>query len=425
MKKKGKGKTPQQLKLEQAHQKNLYFQKLKSVMDTIADEPVFYLLSPRETETIYLTRIRPLKLKFAKIDGHAAPGDFEKSVNDFLSKILKQTQVTIDNSGRQVSLYEFYTFVETIFLCWRNTTDDWFPGAHKFVERLSVFKNGYKAKRVELLEQVDQKVKQLAWMFSHIPDFITWISRENKQLNSGATGNSEFFNNYLVNMVPPESEVLDIVGNKRSIFRVGFGMEDGIKWLSVTPEKLGRHGVLDKFPLKVYIQKHAVERIKERLGDFFHKINFFLITTAIIECDVHPAEGNSLLFLCKYNSIKLGYLKASILGDKVLIRTFLFLTNNGTPEGKKLESLLGIQKEDKKYLGIDKLNLFINSDIEQNEYLKEIFCKAGCSHLFEIRKYLFQDQDPIIRCADSFSKYLGLENQQICSTKQPCGEIRE
>ncbi len=52
MKKKAKGKAPQQIKQEQACQKNIYLQKLKSVMDSISSEPAFHLLRPHETEIL-------------------------------------------------------------------------------------------------------------------------------------------------------------------------------------------------------------------------------------------------------------------------------------------------------------------------------------------------------------------------------------
>jgi hypothetical protein len=39
---------------------------------------------------------------------------------------------------------------------------------------------------------------------------------------------------------------------------------------------------------------------------------------------------------------------------KLVIRSFLFLTNDGTPEGWKLRALTGLAKRDKKYLEIEK-----------------------------------------------------------------------
>ena len=50
-----------------------------------------------------------------------------------------------------------------------------------------------------------------------------------------------------------------------------------------------------------------------------------------------------------------------IIEGKIVIRTFLFVTNNGTPEGKKLAQITGLQKLDKKYLALDKLSTFMTS----------------------------------------------------------------
>ena len=95
---------------------------------------------------------------------------------------------------------------------------------------------------------------------------------------------------------------------------------------------------------------------------------------------------NNFLIEYKYNGKKAGYLLAGIYGDKVVIRTFLFLTNNGTPEGKKLQKLAGIQKQDKQYLLLDKLSTFMNPDLRKNETIRRLFFDAGCGDLFELTK---------------------------------------
>ena len=104
---------------------------------------------------------------------------------------------------------------------------------------------------------------------------------------------------------------------------------------------------------------------------------------------------------------KAGYLQVELHGDKLIIHTFLFLTNSGTPEGKKLEQLAGLQKADKIYLEIDKLSTFNSYHIDKNEQLKELFVQAGCGSLLELghlQEYSVnevKDKDP-----DSILKYL-------------------
>lgn len=93
---------------------------------------------------------------------------------------------------------------------------------------------------------------------------------------------------------------------------------------------------------------------------------------------VHTEDKHSFLFQIKHAGHGLGYLKADIIGDKLLILTFLFFTNNGTPEGTKLKKWIGLQKTDKKFFGIDKLNPLILSDIDKHKKLKALVCKAAC-----------------------------------------------
>jgi len=47
---------------------------------------------------------------------------------------------------------------------------------------------------------------------------------------------------------------------------------------------------------------------------------------------------------------KLGYLVCGLFEAKIVIRSFLFVTNDGTPKGKRLSELTQLQRLDKKYL---------------------------------------------------------------------------
>ena len=150
--------------------------------------------------------------------------------------------------------------------------------------------------------------------------------------------------------------------------------------------------------------------MEERLNKYSRYFSYVYIVSAILHTKPILTDNAKLLFPLQLGRIRLGYLSAVITGDKLVVLTFLFLTNNGTPEGKKLHDLIGLQKEDKKYLGIDKLSTFICSDIRQNEKLKDLFCKAGCGALFEISgAYLDQPNQKEISCAAYIARYLGME----------------
>jgi hypothetical protein len=91
----------------------------------------------------------------------------------------------------------------------------------------------------------------------------------------------------------------------------------------------------------------------------------------------------------------------------LLLKTFLFITCDGTPEGDKLRKILGLSKWDKKYLAIDRLSSFLNSDIQENAGLCEIFKEADCGQLLSITDKLLASGKKHIHHADLI-KYLGL-----------------
>ena len=83
---------------------------------------------------------------------------------------------------------------------------------------------------------------------------------------------------------------------------------------------------------------------------------------------------------------KIGYMVGEYIAGAILLKTFLFITNNGTPEGRKLYELYGLGKLDKKYLMLDKLSSYIRSDIGNNEKLRGLLEQTGCAGLLNIEE---------------------------------------
>lgn len=68
----------------------------------------------------------------------------------------------------------------------------------------------------------------------------------------------------------------------------------------------------------------------------------------------------------------------------MVIRSFLFLTNDGTPEGKWLSELMQLQRLDKLYLEIDTLAGFMGFNISEDANLCALFREAGCDDLLDL-----------------------------------------
>ena len=413
MKKKDKKKNPQQLKQEEIHQKNLYLKRIKAMMGIVGSESAYECLGSMGVEMLYLFRVRPVKLITHDTSALKVSKNDLTFLNDQLNRQLRNLFVTIGPEKKQVSVYDFYAYIETLQMVWRNVHKGNCLHPEAFKEKLPAFNGTYEKIRVDILIMLEDYLAMLSWLYSDMTHHIIRVEQAPIKDTNSLSDKSAFFNNYIVRFEKPAYELFEIDGHKRPIYQLAsYRMEKCVK-IVLTPQQLGMKGILQQLPLKVYIQMHALERIKERLGSFFMNVSYMEIFNSILALETFPSEDGGFLFLYGHSNKRLGYLKAKVMGDKIIIRTFLFLTNNGTPEGKKLATLLGVQKADKKYLGIDKLSTFINSDIESNENLKRIFCQAGCGSLFEMKNFMEKKPDHIIPCADYITRYLGLIKEEV------------
>ena len=190
-------------------------------------------------------------------------------------------------------------------------------------------------------------------------------------------------NTILVQQFKPLKSLIFIDEQKREIINVSRPTPFGrILQVAIKPSDIGFTAANDE-PLDLYIQQHALKRLDERLGllpDVVHGHMFFTLFNQQL---TYVKERDHSLITFYMHGIKVGYFLTTLNEDKLIIRSFLFLTNDGTPEGNKLRKLTKLEKFDKKYLGIDKLSTFNAYHINQDEELSELFNEAGCGSLLQ------------------------------------------
>jgi hypothetical protein len=191
-------------------------------------------------------------------------------------------------------------------------------------------------------------------------------------------------NQVRVKNVRSEQISLQLDGYKREVLRIGwpeaFG---GLGWISIQPSKIG---IVDRKQedTPVFIQRHALNRLDERLRLYPGIVHEAIAATFQTETCQWLHRNEKTLVALKILNKKVGYLVVSYDQDKIIIRSFLFLTNNGTPEGNKLSELTKLAPLDKKYLGMDTLPGFVSFDFPSNAELSELFRKAGCEDLLKL-----------------------------------------
>ena len=183
-----------------------------------------------------------------------------------------------------------------------------------------------------------------------------------------------------------ESRRISLDGADRPVYRVPTALGGNeVKWLSWPADRLGR-GPAQAAEYPVYVQSHALRQLSHRLnvreaqpfleGWLAHSLNDPVI--------VERRGGGTLLIEYRIKDWRVGYLVAKVVEDAVVVRTFLFVTMEGTPESRKLERRLKLTRRDLEWLGLNDLAAFTKSDLHGDEELRRLLGECGCGHLLEI-----------------------------------------
>ena len=210
---------------------------------------------------------------------------------------------------------------------------------------------------------------------------------------------------------PLEKKKISIDGNIRPVFRIGWTFtSDQFEWLYILPTELGITSLPEDLHIPVYIQDHAIRRIYERIDCILSNALISSIYSSLRNC-IAFRDRDKFIIEYRILNVKVGYLSAVLIDGKLVVRTFLFLTFSGTPEGKRLEEFIGLKALDTKYLKMDKLSSFMTGKLKENDELRSIFERADCLHLVELYDKLDQfsaihpDHSPI----EMLARYLETE----------------
>lgn len=215
-------------------------------------------------------------------------------------------------------------------------------------------------------------------------------------------------NDVFIHIFKPEQQQVPTAQGLRRAISLG-RMNDDHQWeeIKVKPSALGFPVKGLDIPLTLYMTNHALNRLQERINITPGIMHSILFTTFFMDKIPHRFTRTESQVEFSISDQKAGYLVVKLHGTKLVIHTFLFLTNNGTVEGEKLERLLKIEKADKKYLEIDTLPSFNAYHVDQNPALSKLFIDAGCGSLLNLRHLeaftinAVKDKDP-----ESIMRYL-------------------
>ncbi len=233
-------------------------------------------------------------------------------------------------------------------------------------------------------------------MRSAVDERVFWFDHANRTTLSG-----KYVQQFVLHTARPEQTKIVIDGASRPAFRCCLiDIPCGLKPLSFSSKQLGLEGDERQYP--VYVQSHVLEQLTRRLPN---PSNMSLMMS-LQQPKFTRRPDSCFLVEYRHGLHKLGYFVGVLLGDRVLLKTFLFLTMQGTPESDLLYHQLRLTRRDIEYMSLDNLSAFTDTDLRDDPALVKLFKECGCGHLLTA-DLLDPGADHFGGFAEGLRKYLG------------------
>jgi len=236
-------------------------------------------------------------------------------------------------------------------------------------------------------------------MYVSMPNYRYYTSKENGEIDYQKC---RVQNRITVSSFEPEKRYFKVKGEKHSSYQLWhYEMFSDVN--EPNPKKTEIPAVLmeeDDFDtalekikemdtivqLPVYVQNHALHRIRQRLDcvDNIY-VNTVFGLSFMLPKFITATNGQRMIRAIDMSAKPIGYFPFLKQDGAILILSFLPLSSPITPEGSVLYKELGIKIDDSKYIGLDKLSFYIETDLEALPKLKQALNNANMWHLTEIK----------------------------------------
>ncbi|MFT3751375.1 MAG: hypothetical protein QM800_00280 [Paludibacter sp.] len=386
MAKKKKKKTPQSSTTKDFEVTKSYFDKFSEVarktLRLIDLDPALYDRFTKK-QKIEMMRAKMTVPRVVVKKGHAVPRQYVKMVQQEMHKFMNFYPVGNPEIGLFYSDFIIYGMAFLTYIQTKGNTKN-------YCEQSEAYKL-IAAKASQNDEEFENNFMFNYWQYAHY--LLLDISKINfriygfewewKELDNIC----KFAGHIILTSCKAEKLHFTYRNKVRPAFRAMLGQFISSKpvYLSIPYNKIIEESEQTHL-LEVYVQSHALARMKERL-DLLEPIqrNSFL-TSSLYNSDICQLHNGQLVIkFTKEDKQPLGYLPFTIINKQLFILTFLPICSQNAPEGKKLQEQLGISRNEIEFLGMDKLSFFRETDFEAIPRLKEAVIEAGLWHLTELK----------------------------------------
>jgi hypothetical protein len=376
-----------QQKAVQAQLRKEHIRRLRNIFVLLDDLRLYSLLSERAIDKLYAFRAAPLKVSASP--GHDVPKYMIEFMEFQVKSFLTDSLLPLFEGGPSFC-YSDYFYIGL-------TLDLFLMQEARILKECSPHFDLAKAgpNTLKYIAAIEERNEAYSQKLASMLDFFAIIYGDLSgtlyvpSVKSDIHDSRRDFRRHVqveISTYTPSRRQITVDGITRPAIRICWKGASYLMEAKLTAEQLGvqeQYGA--DFSFDIYIQQHALNRLAERIDSVSTGImHFDMFTSFVFNPKAFRDYRGNILIVFNVLGLKTGYFRATIVDGVLLIRTFLFLTNTGTPEGRKLEKLTGLQMLDKKYLAIDKLSALIHSDIMEHEEVSELFRQAGCGSLLEL-----------------------------------------
>ncbi len=410
--KKKKKRNLHQQKILRARHRNKFIRKIKHICALTGNREAFRMIPKDELTEIYKYRYRVPRLE-PEFKEDWMPSQL-KITKMFFSYMLKERLVPVLPEGPLISLNDLFTAGYSLKGYLARLNDNKFPAAASLKQLMKPF-TSFNNSNKEAIKDLMFVLNSICLVAGDICSKIYWSKID---IIQDSENSAIVYINITIHCEHVEQKVLLIDQVKRPVFKVGFGLtEQGVDYITIPSSSLNTENKSLPTSLGVYVQSHAMQRLTERIDCLVKPLLHHHLYESFLEVKTIPEGKNRYLIEYRIQGFKVGYFLASVEENILVLRTFLFLTNNGTPEGKKLYRNTGLKKLDKQYLAIDKASTFLASDIWNNPDLRKIFTESGCESLIGLSEN-DDFNDETLKVSGLISKYMQLLSVESPETEE-------
>jgi hypothetical protein len=402
--------TRNQRQGDEARHKQQFLEDIKTVCQAIGHSEIFSRIPKSQYKLLHRCHIHLPRIVAAQ-DADMTKQQLHEE-RQYLPSLLKYSTMPFVSGAPELPMQLALTAGWTLAFYLRVLDEHMFHGAAALKQYLSLF--GDTATFDErMLLPLFQLLDIHCFLNCDMGSRITWVEHRIEKPGAVVDG---IRSTLVLHARKPQWKSLVLDNIRRPVVRVSWAYS-GVGWhtLSVNAAQLTGNEADEGRSLDVYIQTHALRRMKERLDSLPFGLAQYFLTQALEDVRASTTPSGSKLIEFRIQDKKAGYLVADIVEDCVVIRTFLFLTNDGTPEGKKLAITCGLGRLDKTFLAFEKLSSFAAADIGANPYLRAIFVEAGCGSLLDLYPPLhaINQNENLFSPIEMWVKYLGLKSRTL------------